>query len=88
MKCYLKLICLVSLCLCLPGCAGCQNDMKHIQADWVGLNRKITLYGPDGTKLNEWTTKAKVEDRGGSCYFLTQEGKAVIVSGNFVIEEL
>ena len=59
-----------------------------MQSEFTGLHRRITLYGPDGTKLKEWETTAKVEDQGGSCWFLNADGKAVTVSGNFVIEEL
>lgn len=83
-----RLLILFSLSLpMVTGCAGCQNSMKHLQSDILGLNRKITIYSANGDVVREWSTKAKVEDRGGSCYFLDDDGKAVIVSGSFVIEE-
>ena len=69
------------------GCAGCQNNWKHMQSGAFGLNRTITLYGADGASIREWKTKAKVEDRGGTCWFLDAEGNAVTISGTFVIEE-
>jgi len=78
------------LCLFLPfvtGCAGCRNELQHLKSDMVGLNRTITLYAADGSVIKTWTTTAKVEDRGGSCYFLDTRGKSVIVAGNFVIQE-
>lgn len=82
-------LCLVMIgLLSLPGCAGCRNQLKHMQSDVFGLKRRIVLYGPDGVKIREWETTAKVEDQGGSCWFLTSEGKAVTISGNFTIEEL
>lgn len=71
----------------LSGCAGCQNDWKHAQSNFVGLERTITLYGATGDPIREWKTRAKVEDNGGTCYFLDGDGKAVIISGSFVIEE-
>lgn len=75
--------------LTLPGCtAGCQNQMKHIQSNWSGLNRRITVYGASGEPIRQWETKAKVEDKGGTCWFLDKDGKAVTVSGTFVIEEI
>lgn len=69
----------------LSGCGGCRNSLKHTQSNWFGLNRKITLYDANGGVIKEWTVKSKVEDNGG--YFLTDEGKAVRISGTFIIEE-
>lgn len=87
MKKFLYLFILLSL-PCISGCAGCRNDWKHFQSNIVGLNRKITVYRLDGTELRSWKVQSKVEDSGGTCYFLTDDGKAVTVSGNFIIEEL
>lgn len=84
----LRFTLMLILCLATPGCAGCQNQLKHMQSGVFGLHRRITLYGADGSVIREWNTTAKVEDQGGSCWFLTDDGKAVTVSGNFVIEEL
>lgn len=84
----LKWLFVFALLISLPGCtAGCQNQIKHATSDIFGLNRKITLYDANGGVIREWETKAKVEDQGGTCYFLTNEGKAVIVSGTFIVEE-
>lgn len=86
----MKRICLLLLAvLCLPfaGCAGCQNDMKHAWSDVAGLDREIVLYDAYGHPIRQWRTRAKVEDEGGTCYFLDADGKAVIISGTFVIEE-
>ena len=63
------------------------NNWKHLQSEWLGLERHISLYGADGTLIREWDTTAKVEDQGGTCYFLDDSGKAVIISGTFIIEE-
>lgn len=71
----------------LTGCAGCQNSMKHGWSDMVGLDREITLYNSDGGEIKKWRTRAKVEDKGGTCWFLDKDGKAVTISGTFIIEE-
>jgi hypothetical protein len=88
MKRFGRFALMLSLCLAMPGCNGCRNQFKHMQSEVVGLNRKVTLYGADGSVIREWKTTAKVEDRGGSCWFIGDDGKTVTVSGNFVIEEL
>jgi hypothetical protein len=82
-----KLILLLAMIPFCTGCSGCNNKIKHIQSNWVGLSREIVLYGADGHEIRKWSTKATVEDKGGTCYFLDGSGKAVIVSGTFVIEE-
>lgn len=86
MRMILLLVAAVAI-LCTTGCAGCSNDLKHFQSQVYGLKRTITVYGADGTVIREWKTQAKVEDKGGTCYFLNSDGKAVIISGTFVIEE-
>lgn len=63
------------------------NKVKHLQSSLIGLDRKITLYTSDGHVLREWKTRAQIEDRGGTVYFIC-DGKAVTVSGTFVVEEL
>lgn len=74
--------------LSLSGCAGCANDMKQLHATFTGLHKRITLYGSTGTPIREWTTTTATQDRGGTCFFLTTEGRAVTISGTFVIEEI
>ena len=81
-----KLILSLILVATLSGC-GLQNQIKHLKSSVVGLNRKITLYDANGKVIREWNTKAKIEDNGGTCYFIT-EGKAYTISGTFIIEEL
>lgn len=66
--------------------ASFHNEVKHIVASSSGLQRTITLYNCDGKPIQTWKTKAKVEDKGGTCYFL-YEGRAVTVSGTFTIIE-
>jgi hypothetical protein len=71
----------------IAGCAGCRNDMKHAWSGVAGLDRTITLYAADGSVIREWKTRAKVEDRGGTVWFLDANNNAVTVSGTFVVQE-
>lgn len=64
-----------------------RNDFKHFQSRFVGIQRKVVLYAQNGEMIHEWTTDSFIEDRGGTIYFIA-EGKAVIISGTFVVEEL
>ena len=89
MKAYVSVlaIVIVAVLVGIANLAGCQNLWKHARSSAFGLNRQITLYDSSGKVIREWTTKAKVEDKGGTCWFLTAEGKSVTISGTFVIEE-
>ena len=71
----------------LTGCGKFSNILRHEESDWFGLNRTITLYNANGTAIQTWKAKSKVEDRGGSCYFIDSNSKAVIISGTFIIQE-
>jgi hypothetical protein len=73
--------------LCLTGCGEISNTFKHLHSSFTGLNRKITLYDANGHVIHEWVTKAKVEDNGGTCWFLDSNDKAVTVSGTFIVQE-
>ena len=64
-----------------------QNKVKHFQSSMTGLNRNITLYSNNGEIIKEWNTKVKIEDKGGTVYFIDNNGKAVIISGTFIIQE-
>ena len=63
-----------------------QNTYKHVESTFIGLDRKVTFYAADGTVIREWQGRFKVEDRGGSCYFIV-DGKTVVISGTFLVEE-
>ena len=79
-------IILIVLLLALIFHAQAANIFKHIQSSTVGLDREITLYNNTGGVIRQWRTKAKVEDKGGTCYFIC-DGKAFTISGTFIIEE-
>jgi uncharacterized lipoprotein YehR (DUF1307 family) len=72
---------------CLTGCGEWHNFTKHLHSSVTGLNRRITLYDANGHTIKEWVTQAKVEDNGGTCYFLDANDKAVTVSGTFIVQE-
>lgn len=65
-----------------------RNTLKHWESSYIGLKRKVTLYDANGKPLKSWTTDSKVEDKGGSYFFLDENGKAQRISGTVVIEEL
>ncbi len=74
--------------LMLVGCsASAQLGMKKNEGSIWGLKRKITLYDAIGAPIKQWETTTSVDDKGGTVYFLDANGKAVTVSGTFIIEE-
>jgi len=81
-----KVLVLIGLSLMLSG-YSVMNQVKHIESNLIGLNRTITLYNGQGGIIKQWHTRSKVEDKGGTCYFLVDR-KAIIISGTFVIEEI
>lgn len=78
---------IVALLLVFVQPASCRNEWKHAVSNFRGLNRRIVLYDANGQPIRQWETQAKVEDKGGTCYFLDAKGKAITISGTFVIEE-
>jgi hypothetical protein len=63
-----------------------RQDFSHWKSDVIGLKRKITLYAASGTPIQSWEGRYKIEIQNGVARFL-HEGKAVIISGTFIIEE-
>lgn len=72
--------------IALSACGKLTNASKHFHSSMTGLNYKVTLYGQNGTPIKTWITSAKIEDQGGSIFFV-HEGKAVTIAGTFTIEE-
>jgi hypothetical protein len=78
---------LVALSLTLAGCTERQRqDLSHWKSDLIGLKRTITLYSHDGKPIKKWNGRFKVEVHGGAARFIV-DGKAVIISGAYIIEE-
>lgn len=87
MKLGVLFVLLIAVALILPGCGAAANNLKHLQSSMIGLNRKITLYSANGEVIKTWSTKAKIEDHGGTVYFLDSKSKAITISGTFTVEE-
>jgi hypothetical protein len=66
---------------------GCQAEYSHYKSKFVGLNRVVTLYAGDGKVIASWSGDLYVEDKGGTVRFVKPDGKAVTLSGTFVVEE-
>lgn len=85
-----KLYCLtIAGCLAiLTGCNGCRNDWKHFQSATVSIKRDVTLYSHDGSIIREWKgITSKVEDQGGTLYFIDNNEKSVTIGGGTMIVE-
>ena len=82
-----KILLIALVALAFTGCQDIRQEFSHFNSSIRGINRTITLYGNDGKELRKWDFKGKVEDAGGTCRFLTNDGKAVTIAGTFVIEE-
>ena len=81
----------VSVCLMmvlfLSGCTERQRqDWSHWKSDLVGLKRTVTLYADNGTPIKSWKGRFKVDVGGGTARFL-HDGRVIIISGTFIIEE-
>jgi len=88
MRLRLILLTAAAACLLVVGCTERQRqDISHFKSDLIGLKRTVTLYSADGKPIKEWKGRFKVEVSGGAARFLDDNGKAVIISGTFVIEE-
>jgi hypothetical protein len=73
--------------LFLGGCTEKQRqDFSHWKSDLIGLKRTVTLYDCNGKPIKTWTGRYKVEINGSVARFI-DDGKAIIISGTFVIEE-
>lgn len=77
---------ITTIAICLTACGEGGNLIKHMHSSLTGLDRKITLYAANGKPIKEWRTSAKIEDHGGSVFFI-HNGKAVTVAGTFIVEE-
>ena len=81
------LIAMSIIAIMTTGCNGCSNYWKHVKSNTLGIERSVTLYNDNGGTIKAWTTSSKVEDKGGTCYFINKDGKVVTISGTFIIEE-
>ena len=70
----------------LQSCSGCETQWKHTKSNWFGLERVVVLYDANGKEIKRWKGDLQVENHGGSVSFVL-DGKTIIVSGTFTIEE-
>jgi hypothetical protein len=63
-----------------------QQRISHTKSEAIGLNRTITLFANDGKPIKSWKGRVQVELEGGAARFVSG-GKAVIISGTYIIEE-
>ena len=75
------------LAISLTGCGWISHKAKHLKSGVIGLKRVITLYANSGLIIREWEGKYQVEVDGASARFI-DNGKAVTISGTFIIEEI
>lgn len=74
--------------LTVTGCTEKQrHEYSHWKSDLIGLNRRITVYSATGTPIKSWEGRYKIEIKDGVARFI-HDGKAVVISGTFIIEEL
>lgn len=75
------------IAVALSSCQGIKNGAKDFQANFEGINRTITLYSADGTLIKSWNTgNVSIRTQGSSVDWI-QNGKRVIISGTYIIEE-
>ena len=80
------LLVLAAVILC-TGCTEKQRlDISHWKSDLIGLKRKITLYSDSGKPIKTWEGRYKVEILGCAARFI-DDGKAIVISGTYTIEE-
>ncbi len=75
--------------LAVVGFSGCKKlgqKISHIKSNTIGLNRTVTLFASNGVVIREWDGRLQIEDSGSSIRFIA-DGKAVTVSGTYVVQE-
>lgn len=87
MKSRIAIILIVAALALGSGCTESQRQgISHWKSDLIGLKRTITLYSYNGQPIKQWKGRYKVEVSGGTARFM-DDGKAIIISGIFLIEE-
>ena len=83
----MKKIILILSILVMFSCEKLSKSVKHIQSDWSGLERRITLYTCDGNIIRSWEGNFRIELKGNSASWIDENNKELKISGTFVIEE-
>jgi hypothetical protein len=82
-----RLIPLFLMCIFLTGCTeACKKQLRHTKSNFVGLQRKVTVYLPNGeTKIYEG--RFKVEQDGLMIAFIDDNNKEIKVPAGITIVE-
>lgn len=83
----MKKVVLIGLALFLTGCAKLEQAGSHIVSSTVKLNRRITLFSAAGHPIKVWEGRMVVENVSSAPRFM-YNGKAIIIDGTYVIEEI
>ena len=87
MKIKLAVLLMLAAFLLVSGCTERQRQgISHWKSDLIGLKRTITLYAVNGQPIKSWKGRYKVEITGGAARFL-HDGKAITISGTYIVEE-
>lgn len=76
----------ILIVLACASCGSLQQAGSHFKSSMVKLPRVITLYACDGSVIQQWDGRYKVEVESSSARFI-HEGKAIYISGIFSIVE-
>ena len=70
------------------GPKGCQQTMKRVKSNYIGLNRVATLYANDGSVITNYEGRFQVEfSEGGSAARFIIDNKTIHMSGTYTIVE-
>lgn len=75
------------MCLYLTGCTeSCKKQMRHTKSSFVGLQRKVTVYLPNG-EVKTFEGRFKVEQDGFMLSFIDDNDKEIKVPASISIVE-
>lgn len=83
-------IAILLIILSLSGCASWDRAGKSISSEMSGgLNRTVTVYDNNGTKIKSWTGKIDLQtsDENNKVLFDVNGKRVVIQGGTTIIEE-
>jgi hypothetical protein len=73
--------------LLMGGCATIERQGSGCISAAIKLNRRVVLYAANGDTIKVWEGRMMLEDEGGGTSFML-DGKRVVVSGTYTVEEL
>ena len=74
--------------LFFTGCEKVQKSLKDKQAEWMGLDRTVSIYSLDGKLVKEYSGDINVDTTvQGRIYFILDDGKSVMTNMPYIVEE-